>query len=68
MVKADLATTDRWHYGMTAGRVSRAVEAAVSAAIQDNTGACHDRKRCLPFGMPVLVWRGEKNRGDYQAL
>lgn len=24
---------------------------------------------CLPFGtQTVLIWRGEKNRGDYQTI
>jgi hypothetical protein len=25
--------------------------------------------RCLPFGtQAVLIWRGEKNRGDHQTI
>ena len=26
------------------------------------------QKVCLPFGAPVLIWRGEENRGHHQAL
>ena len=26
------------------------------------------QRRRLPFGVPVLVWRGEENRSDRQAL
>ena len=38
------------------------LKTADAIALQKNSG-------CLPFGtQAVLIWRGEKNRGDHQTI